>query len=133
MVEVVRIPTMVWVNQKTRSVTWTGLLTTDSGQAVDMSNFSDKTIHFYGTWGGATATLYGSNDPRVAVDRAAGVLFGSKTASWIKCKDNLDNDIAKLADGGDVVIEDYLYNCIVISGGDGTTSVSAVIACVKTF
>lgn len=133
MAEVVRVPTITWKNQKTRIVTWSGLLTIDSSQAVDMNNFSDKTIHIYGTFGGATVTLYGSNDPRVAVDRAAGTLFGSKTASWIICKDNLDNNIAKTAEGGDIVIENYLYNCVVVTGGDGTTSLKAVIACTKTF
>lgn len=133
MAEVVRVPTLAWLNQKTRIIPWTGLLTLDSGQAVDMANFQDKTIHIFGTWGGATCTLYGSNDPRVKTDRDAGTLFGSKTASWVKCKDNLDNDIAKLADGGDIIIENYLYNCVVVTGGDVTTSLSAIISAVKVF
>ncbi len=134
MTEIVRVPSIVWANQKTRVVRWSGLLGTDSGQAVDMSNFQDKTIHIFGTFDSATCTLYGSNDPRVLVDRAAGTLFGSKTASWIKCKDNLDNDIAKsTSDGGDIIIENYLYNCVVVTGGGGSTSLSAIIAATKIY
>ena len=134
MVEYVRTPTIVWANQKTRVVTWTGLLGTDSGAAVELSNFSDKTIHIFGTWDGATCTLYGSNDPRALVDKNAGTLYGSKTASWIACKDNLDNNIAKsTSDGGYIVIEDYLYNLVVVTGGGANTALTAIISAKKVF
>ncbi len=133
MVEVVRIPKITWQNQKTRLIAWTGLKQIDSGQAVDMSLFSDKTIHAFGTWGGATMTLYGSSDPRVITDQNAGTLFGVKTASWVITEDSGGANIAFTSDDLSEIIEDPLYLLPVMSGGDGTTNISVIISATKVF
>jgi hypothetical protein len=108
-------------------VTWSGLDGDDSGKAVDLSRWPDKTAQVLGTFGGATLTLYGSNDPAVLTDRAAGTLFGSKTAVWVIAQDSLGNNFAKAAAGGDVLLENYKYWLPVVTGGDGTTSLKCII------
>lgn len=128
MTEVVRIPTVTWINKQTIKCVWSGLDGDDSGQAVDLSGFPDKTAQVIGTIGTGppTITLYGSNDAKVITDRDAGTLFGSKTADWVKAQDSLGNDYAKTTLGGDVIVDNYQYYAPVVTGGTNT-SVSVVI------
>src|SRR3990167_7554691 len=125
MSEVVRTGTHALINKETIKCTWSGLDGDDSGQAMDLSGYPDKTVQVFGTFGSATVTLYGSNDPAVLTDRAAGTLFGAKTAEWVVAQDSLGNNIAKTVAGGDVILEDYQYWSPVVTGG--TDSVLTVI------
>jgi hypothetical protein len=128
MTEVVRDFTYTQISKDVVEVKWSGLDGDDSGKAVDLSQFPDKTIHVLGTFDSATTTLYWSNDTTaVKVDRAAGTLFGSKTASWIIAQDSLGNNIAKAAAGGDQILEAGHWFLPVNSGGGGNTSITVVI------
>jgi len=128
MTEVVRAGLVAWQNKSMVTCTWSALDGDDSGMAMDLSQFPDKTVQVFGTFDGGTMTLYGSNDPLVLVDRAAGTLFGSKTASWVIAQDSLGNNIAKTAAGGDAQIENYQYYLPVVTGGGATTSLKVIIA-----
>lgn len=127
MTEVVRDFTVTTVNRDTVKCTWTGLDGDDSGMAVDLSGYPDKTVHIYGTFDSATVTLYGSSDALALVDRAAGTLFGSKTASWIALADPQGNSIAKTAAAIETLMETPQFICPVVTGGGGSTSLKVVI------
>ena len=131
--EVVRDGTVTqqYANSKVKVLTWTGLDGDDSGKAIDMSGYADKTIHIYGTFDSATVTVYCSNDPLVLVDRAAGTLFGSKTASWIACVDAQGGALAKTAAAIEAVMENSLYTTVVVTGGGASTALKVVIAAKK--
>jgi hypothetical protein len=42
-------------------VVWTGVTESDTFAPVSYPEYTSKSVHFYGTFGGATATLKGSN------------------------------------------------------------------------
>ena len=44
------------------SASWTLTTADHTGSAIEFSEWSDKSIHVSGTWGGATCILEGSND-----------------------------------------------------------------------
>lgn len=123
MTEVVRTPTRLDTNfTNVEGWLWSALDADDSGQMIEFSKYADKCVHIYGTPDGATLTLYGSNDPLAIVDRDAGTLFGSKTASWIALTDPQGNSIAKTAAAIEQVLENPLYILPVSSGGGASTS-----------
>lgn len=130
MTEIVRAFTHTWINKQTVKCVWSGLDGDDSGMAVDLSGFPDKTVQIIGTIGTGppTITLWGSNDPRVIVDRAAGTLFGAKTADWVKAQDSLGNDFAKTTLGGDVIVDQYQWYAPVVTGGTGVTVDVIIVA-----
>ena len=64
--------------------TWT-LLTTDDGAPVYMPQWADRSVQFFGTWGGGTVLFEGSNDGTnygTLNDAQAGLI--SKTADAIE-------------------------------------------------
>ena len=128
MTEVVRDFTYTFINKDTVKVTWASLDDDDSGKAVDLSGYPDKTVQILGTFGGATCKLYGSNDPAVITDRNAGTLFGSKTAEWINVVDPQGNAISKTAAAVEAVLENTQYYCPVNTGGSGTTLSVIIVA-----
>lgn len=127
MTEVVRDFTYTQVNKNTVSVSWTGLDGDDSGKAVDLSGYPDKTVQVLGTFDSATCKLYGSNDPAVLTDRAAGTLFGSKTAEWLNVVDPQGNVISKTAAAIEAVLENSRFYTPVNTGGGGSTSLTVII------
>lgn len=133
MVEVVRAGTVAEYNRYIKTITWTGLLTTDSGIAVELPRYADKTVHIFGTFAGATVTMYGSNDPLVVTDRNAGTLFGSKTASWVQVSSTQNPTIAVTSAALLTIIEDPIYMLPVVTGGDGTTSLKVIICCRRAY
>ena len=109
-------------------VRWSGLDGDDSGKAVDLSQYPDKTVQVDGTFDSGIATLYWSNDTtKVKTDRAAGTLFGSKTANWVIAQDSLGNNIAKSAAGGDVMLESGHWYMPVVASGAGSCSLNVTI------
>lgn len=116
-------------SRNSQVVSWTGLDGDDSGKAVDLGDWPDKTAQVLGTFDSATLTLYGSNDPLVLVDRAAGTLFSAKTAAWVIAQDSLGNNFAKTSAGADVLLENYKYWLPVVTGGGATTSLKLYINC----
>ena len=127
MTEIVRSGTHTLVGKDCIQVIWSGLDGDDSGMAMEFSGYPDKTAQVLGTFDSGTCKIYGSNDPAVLTDRAAGTLFGSKTAEWILAQDSLGNDFSKTAAGGDVLLDDYRYYLPVVTGGGGSTSLKVII------
>lgn len=122
MVEIVRTPTVAETGSSRfcKTITWSGLLGTDSGQMIDLEAYPDKTIHVFGTFGGGTVTFYGSNDPKALTDRVNGTLFGSKTADYEVLTDTLNNTLVFTTAGLKQILEDPLYILPVVTGGTGS-------------
>lgn len=89
-------------NRKTINAIWEAMGDDDTGQAIDVSKFTDKMVHITGTLGGATIAFEGSND---------GVNYDPVTQDGL-------NPI--VAEGGYFLFENYLYIRPVTSGGSGT-------------
>lgn len=116
-----------------KQIVWSGLDGDDSGTAEKTAKYADKSVHIFGTFGGATVTLYGSNDKdAVEADRAAGTLFQNKTAVWTVLVDPQGNSIAKTAASIEAILENPLYILPVVTGGDGTTDLTVAITGKKT-
>ena len=94
--------------------TWTSLTTTNTdGQPAGYSGSGDRTIQVTGTFGaGGTVHVQGSND-------------GS---NWFQLKDPSNTAIAFTAAGLRAILESPLYVRPYINAGDGTTSITAILA-----
>lgn len=93
----------------------------DSGLGFDLAAYPDKTVQVIGTYGSATVTLYGSNDPRVLVDNAAGTAWGAVTAAWGILTDTLGNNLAiSSANVPKQILEVPRFITSVSAGGTGT-------------
>lgn len=132
MVEVVREPTNTVLKDNTRLIVWTGLDGDDSGQAVFLPNYSDKTVQIIGTFDSNTLTVYGSNDvDRVRADIAAGTLFGSATATWTALTDPQGNAIAKTGAAIEEILENPAYILCVNAGGGGSTATEVMLTATR--
>ena len=100
-------------------ISWYTMPQDSVGAYLEFSNHSDKTIQFWGTFGGATAAMYGSNDPSVATD--------PDTAAWFPLTDLQGNSISKTSAAGEMIIENPRYIRPTVVGGDGTTSINVSI------
>lgn len=91
--------------------TWTGLHLNDTGDQVEWSRLADRSVHVYGTWGGASVIMEGSNDGSnfVTLDDLTGIAI-SKSANALF---------------GILQIAAYIRPRVV--GGDGTTSLTAIL------
>ena len=90
--------------------TWGPLTTTNTaGEAITVGDYADRSIQFTGPFGGATAVLEGSNDG----------------TNYLTLKDPQGNDLSfTSADGGDVSTVMW-WTRVSITGGDGTTAITA--------
>jgi hypothetical protein len=81
--------------QSVSVIKWAAMGNADAGQAIRVSNFSDRSVQVTGTWGGATIVLEGSNDGstyftlndpfNVAISKTAGFLSGVIEAClWVR-------------------------------------------------
>lgn len=105
----------------------------DVGQYIECPQYSDKTMHLFGTFGsGGSVTLRGSNDPRVLSDYATYVSNGTytETASWIALTDPQGNAITKTADSIEALLENTRFISPKCTAGDGTTALTMAI-CAK--
>jgi hypothetical protein len=93
--------------------TWTGLASASSGDKIQGPGWTDRSIQFTGTFGGATLILQGSND---------GV-------NWFTLHDPFSNLLSFTSAALAEVTEVTNYMRPTISGGDGTTSIIAVLVC----
>lgn len=91
-------------------IEWTGLLQGDTGAWMETAHYGDKTLHVYGTYGGATVTLQGSNENTPSNGFALTTPTGALSFT--------SNDGAQ-------VLENPLHIRPVVTGGDGTTSLTA--------
>ncbi len=74
-------------------VLWETITEGDSGKSIEAPYISDKTVHFFGTFGSTTMTLQGSND----------------NAIWHTLLDPLGTAISLTADGMFAVLENPRY------------------------
>lgn len=109
------------VNRVT-TVSWLNIPQDEGGLYIELPNHQDKTVHFYGTFGGATASMYGSNDERVITD--------SGNANWVLLVDAQGNVMSKTSSAMELVIDNPRFIKCEVSGGDGTTSIN-VVMCAK--
>lgn len=90
-------------------VIWTGLLNTDTGSPVSLTDFPDRTIQLTGTFGtGGEVTFQGSNDG----------------TNWNTLTDPQGNALTKTAASLEVVTETPRYVRPSVTGGDGSTSLT---------
>jgi len=114
--------TQVKNKQGSTVVTWKEITNNDHAEWIDLSDYSDKTMHVSGVMGSATLTLYGSNND---ADLTTGA---PASGTAVILKDNQDNNIAKTTTGtGDIIIENYRYISAQAAGGGGTTSITLAI------
>lgn len=96
-----------------RKIVWSPLTTTNSdGAPAQWCEYMDRCIQFHGTFGAAgTIVLQGSND-------------GS---NWFTLNDVQATAISKTAAAIEQVTELPLYVRPLVTGGDGTTSLTATL------
>jgi len=95
------------------AVTWPALANGDTGEACDVVALPDKTVQVVGTFGtGGSITMQGSNDG----------------TNWATLTDPLGNDITFTATGLKTLLENPLYIRPIVTAGDGTTSLTAILA-----
>lgn len=104
-------------NIDTLFIRWTGLLQGDDGAAYAPHDYPDRTVQVTGTFGGATVTIQGSNDP-TATD-------ASPPTAWFTLTDQTGGALVFTAAGGRLIVEATRWIRPLVTGGDGTTSVTA--------
>jgi len=103
-----------YVGNNAAIYTWTGLASSSSGDKIQGPGWTDRSIQFTGIFGAAgTAVLQGSND---------GI-------TWFTLHDAFGNALSFTSNGFAEVTEIALYMRPTITGGDGTTSISAILVC----
>lgn len=95
---------------------WENLSLADGeGDWLESGLLSDKTVHAFGTYGGGTITMQGSNDP--ADTKNAVTLTDAGTAT----------DITFTGDGGRQILENYRFVRPLLSGAGGATDIDVYI------
>ena len=98
---------------------WT-LSAGDVGAPVKMGAFSDRTVHFCGTFSGGSLELRGSNKPNPDPENAA---------DWFTITDpKLTTPLSGItSNSGFVLYENPLFVSPKVTGGDGATNLQAYI------
>ena len=91
--------------------TWSGLHQDDTGGEVEWSRLADRSVHVYGTWGGASVVMEGSND-------------GS---NFVTLDDLTGTAISKSANALFGILQIAAYIRPRVVGGDGTTNLTAIL------
>lgn len=89
----------------TRRIAWVGLATGDDGAPVDWSAHADRSVQVFGTFGGATVTMQGSNDA------------GPVPTNWNTLTDLNGNAIAFTAAGMEQIAESTCWVRPVVTAG----------------
>jgi hypothetical protein len=91
-------------------IVWTPLTSTNlDGAPVRWCQYADRSVQLSGTWGTATVVLQGSNDG----------------TTWFTLTDPQTVAISKTADALEQVLEMTQFVRPLLSGGNGTTAVTA--------
>ena len=114
-----------FINNRCRYIAWGSsgapIVEGDTFLPQALAGHSDKTVHFFGTFGGATIELEGSNDPLAATDPGS--------ASWVTLKNAIGTDLSATDNTLEVIIENPIYIRPKITGG---SSVSLqVVVCAR--
>lgn len=93
---------------------WSGLLNGDTGAAVELVDYADKTCTVTGTFGtGGSITLEGSNNG----------------TNWFALTDAQTQAVTKTAAGMELIVENPRYIRPSVTAGDGTTNLAVQICC----
>jgi len=93
---------------------WSGLLNGDTGAAVELIDYADKTVTITGTFGsGGSITLQGSNNG----------------TNWFPLNDPSSTAITKTSAGMEAVLEGPRYIRPIVTAGDGTTNLAVQMCC----
>jgi hypothetical protein len=99
----------------TLTIEWTSLGQGDDGAWFMLGHYNDKCLHVWGTFGGATMTIQGSNE--------------DAPTNPIALTDPTQTSIALIVAGIKQILENPLFIRPKITGGDGTTSLTARLVC----
>lgn len=111
------MPTIQQTNIQTqidnvRCTRWAALLNADDGASIPFGQYTDKSIQVFGTFGpGGTLLLEGSNDG----------------TNWATLTDPQGNPLSFTAAKIEQIMEATLHVRPRVSGGDGTTSLTAIV------
>lgn len=106
----VLVPTKTIITSK---VSWTPLANGDSGSAVDLNDYRDRSVQVLGTFGASgSVTLQGSND-------------GGTT--WATLTDQGGNNLTFTAAGIKHVQQLTEYIRPIVTAGDGTTALTVYV------
>lgn len=97
---------------------WLSVPADEVGQVIYIPNHSDKTLNVWGTFGGATAVLQGTNDDRAITD--------VENADWKTLDDHKGNSCSYTSAQTylAVVYPNPTYIRVKVTGGNGTTSLN---------
>lgn len=96
----------------TLQVSWEGLANGDNGNAQQIGQFGDKSVHVKGTFGtGGTCVIQGSNDG----------------ATWKTLTDPQGNALSFTAEAIEQILENVRYYRPNVTAGDGSTSLNVYI------
>lgn len=105
-------------------IQWIGLLNGDSGQAIQRPDLADKTVQFEGTFGnGGTCTIQGSNDSTDGT---------TLTGNFHPLSNPEGTQISVQSGGITQIMESTRWFKPVITGGDGTTNITATVLARRT-
>lgn len=111
-----------YIQNRSTYITWSNMANGDVGEYLKFAGHADKTMQVFGTFGtGGSLTFEGSNDPRVVTD--------PNNAVWFTMNDPQTLPLVKTSAGGDLIIENPIYMRPRVDSGDGTTSLTVIIAC----
>lgn len=112
-----RTPTNSYINDQNIIYSVTGLLNGDDSLSIQDSASGDRTVQVTGTFGvGGTIIVEGSCDA------------GNTPTNWFQLKDPSSTAISFTAAGLKAVLENVPHLRVRVTGGDGTTSLTANIA-----
>lgn len=93
-------------------IAWKGILTGNRGAVVDVSQYEDLSIQFFGMFGdGASIRLEGSNDGE----------------NFVTLSDPQGNSLVKIADSIEAVVERTRYIRPAVDGGNSDTKLNAYL------
>ena len=95
-------------------ISWSGLLNADTGAAVELVDYADKTATMTGTFGvGGSITLQGSNNG----------------TDWFALTDAQTSAVTKNSAAMELIVENPRYIRPIVTAGDGTTNLVVQICC----
>jgi hypothetical protein len=104
-----------------RVITWALTTANADGNPVDLTAYPDRTLHIYGTFGGGTLTMQGSNDPNGQATPNSGV-------DWQSIRDPQGAAIAKTSNYMGALLESPRWLRPNLTGSTAATVTVVVMA-----
>lgn len=98
-------PIVINVGDQTWYAKWPAMGNADTGLAMDMGQYPDRTVGVTGTFGGATVTIQGSMDG----------------TTWVTLNDFKGNALTITSANVSLIAESPIHLRAITSGGSGTT------------